>query len=65
MKPGELRRWRFPEHMPTMFNGTEIFMVIDAREIHDMIEFLINGNLVRSWSYDWVHKHSEPLNEIG
>ena len=65
MSPGDLRRWRFPGEMPTMFNGAAIFMVTDVRERDDMIEFLINGNLVRSWSRNWVHKHSEPLNATG
>ena len=65
MKPGDLCRWRFPEHMPTMFNGAEIFMVTDVRERDDMIEFLVGGKHVRSWSLDWVYKHSEPLNETG
>ena len=51
--------------MPTMFNGAAIFMVTDVRERDDTIEFLINGNLVRAWSRNWVYKHSEPLNATG
>ena len=51
--------------MPTMFNGAAIFMIIDIRERDDTIEFLVGGKHVRSWSRNWVHKHSEPLNETG
>jgi hypothetical protein len=61
MKPGELRRWRFPDDMPAAFNGAAIFMIIDIRG--DRADFLIDGRHVRAWSRNWVYEHSEPLNE--
>ena len=63
MKPGDLRRWRFPDDMPAMFNGAAIFMVLDIRG--DSADFLINGKHVKSWNLNWVYKHSESLNEAG
>jgi hypothetical protein len=65
MKAGDLRRWRFPDEMPPMFNGAAIFMVTDVRERDESVDFLVGGKHVRSWSLDWVYKHSEPVNETG
>lgn len=61
MKPGDLRRWNYPEEMPASFNGAEIFMVLEVRD--GRTDFLIDGKSVRLWSTNWIYKHSEPLNE--
>ena len=61
MKPGDLRRWNYPEGMPAIFNGAEIFMVIEVRD--GRTDFLIDKNVVRLWSTNWICKHSVPLNE--
>ena len=61
MKPGDLRRWNYPEEMLASFNGAEIFMILEVRD--GSADFFIDGKSVRSWSTNWICKHSVPLNE--
>ena len=66
MKPGDLCRWTHPaELMPVSFGGAEIFVITRVEGDRDRADFLINGRLVKSWSYNWVCRHSEVISETG
>jgi hypothetical protein len=63
MKPGDLCRWNYPEKFPASFGGAEIFLITRVED--DRADFLMNGQLVKLWSYDWICRHSEVISETG
>jgi len=66
MKPGDLRRWKYPDQMPSTFLGAEIIMIISVSGpgvSPPSVDLITHGKIHKSWNLDWVHKHSEALNE--
>ena len=66
MKPGDLVFMQYnAELMPISFGGAEIFVITRVEGDRDRADFLINGRLMKSWSYNWVCRHSEVISETG
>ena len=62
MKPGDIRSWKEPFQMPP-FRGSDLFLIVRVGDY--VVDYVVNGELVRGWRIEYILENSEPFNEIG
>ena len=68
MKVGDLRRFKLKSYAPDEPNiGGKSFMIVEVNErpYNVYVNLLMNDRVLEEWSYRWVEKNSEVVNEAG
>ena len=66
MKVGDLRRFKSKSYAPDEPNiGGKSFMIVEVNErpYNVYVNLLMNDRVLEEWSYRWVEKNSEVVNE--
>ena len=66
MSPGDLRRFKPKSYAPDAPDiGGKSFMIteVNERPYNVYVNLLMNDRVLEEWSYRWVEKNSEVVNE--
>lgn len=66
MKPGDLRQFKpksYAPDEPSIGGMSFMIMAVNERPYNVYVDLLMNGKVLEEWSYLWVARNSEALDE--